>query len=414
MDKASNLNRNTKQYPSIYRRVRCHLSACLLVIFALFGTTMYLAENKLEVISLHHWLDTEVDRYVAEYAVDGEATKLPNINEFDTYWSEQQLPSWLASYQHIGFYEHLLGAEDKHFIVSHHPSGEGVMYIVFKKDADDFLDPYEESLHHYIMLLGLIIIISALAYSFYFMRLFSLPLLKIEQKITLMKPNQVMPTPETDYRETRHIEQTLINNKRDIAGYFQRETEFSRFSSHELRTPIMVIKGSAELLAKTKNQIPIALKAIARVQQASEEMQILTETFLLLGKESIEVSHFQHVDLPVAVQQQLDELQVLFLKQGLSYSLTIDDGDVIYAPSSFVTIVINNLVKNAFSYSVADIKINLQQKSFTIANNHQGHETDQSGYGCGLVIVERICERMNWVFTRKDNGEEFIAMVHFK
>jgi len=414
MDKASDLNLENRLYPSIYQRVRRHLSIFLLVIFSFFGSLIYIAEDQLEVISLHHWLDTEVDRYLSEYEIYGLGTKLPNVNEFDTYWTERDLPDWLVSYQQSGFYEHLLGSEDKHFIVIQHPSGEGLMYIVFKEDADDFLDPYEESLHQYIFILGGIIFLAGIAYSIYFMRLFSLPLLAIDQKIKLMQPNQVMPPPETRYRETRHIEQTLINNKREIEGFFQRETEFSRFSSHELRTPIMVIKGSVELLGKTKNQIPVAVKAIKRIEQAGEEMQILTEAFLLLGKESIESVHFQRIDLPDIIQRQLNELQPLFLRQGLDYSLQIEKGGEVSAPSSFVTIVINNLIKNAFSYSVADIKIKLQQQELTIVNLHQGNETYQAGYGCGLVIIERICERMGWVFTRQDTGDEFIAKIDFQ
>ncbi|ARD20532.1 sensor histidine kinase [Shewanella japonica] len=413
MGKASDLNQNNKQYPSIYRHIRRHLSISLLVIFCFFGSTVYLAESKLEVISLHHWLDTELDRYEKEYAIYGLATKLPNTAEFDTYWTEREVPDWLAPFQQIGFNEHLLGSEDKHFIIANHPSGKGLMYIVFKKDADDFLDIYEESLHTYIIFLGLFIGLGVVIYSFYFMRLISSPLLAIEQKITLMKPNQQMSKLQTKYRETRHIEQTFINNKKDIEGFFQRETEFSRFSSHELRTPIMVIKGSTELLAKIPNQLPVAQKAIKRVQQACEDMEILSEAFLLLGKESIEEAHFKEVQLEDAVRKQLDELQVLFLKQGLDYSLHLHQPATIKCPPSFVSIVINNLIKNAFSYSVADIQVSLQQRQLTITNRHQGNETYQAGYGCGLVIVERVCERMGWIFTSKDTGEEFIAFVQF-
>ncbi|GLS89335.1 two-component sensor histidine kinase [Psychromonas marina] len=413
MAKASDLNQNNKQYPSIYRHIRRHLSISLLVIFAVFGSTVYLAESKLEVISLHHWLDTELDRYEKEYAIYGLGTKLPNTAEFDTYWTEREMPKWLAPFQKIGFNEHLLGTEDKHFIIANHPSGKGLMYIVFKKDADDFLDIYEESLHSYIVFFGLFIALGVVIYSFYFMRLLSKPLLAIEQKISLMTPNQKMSEAETKYRETRHIEQTFINNKKDIEGFFQRETEFSRFSSHELRTPIMVIKGSSELLARIPNQPPVAQKAIKRVQQACEDMQVLSEAFLLLGKESIEEVHYKEVNLEEALKKQLNELQILFLKQGLDYSLSLDHPATIKCPPSFVFIVINNLIKNAFSYSVADIQVSLEQQHLTITNRHQGNETYQAGYGCGLVIVERVCERMGWIFTSKDTGEAFIALVKF-
>ncbi len=94
-----------------------------------------------------------------------------------------------------------------------------------------------------------------------------------------MQPSHNEFSIDTQYKETREIEQALLDSKREIANYFQREKEFSRFASHELRTPIMIIQGSADLLDKVPNQPNVAKKAIKRLHQASDEMKILTETF---------------------------------------------------------------------------------------------------------------------------------------
>ncbi len=383
------------------------------VMFSMFWTAIYLAENQMEVISLHHWLDTEANRYTEEYELYGEDTLLPNPSEFSTYWSENELPRWLSYYKTPGFYEYLLGAEDKHFIVLKHPSGKGVMYIVFQDDADDYLDNYEWSLHYYTMLLGGFISLVMVFYSIYVVRSLSRPLNQIEQKISLMQPDQPSFEVATRYAETRHIEQTLLDAKNDISGYFQREEEFSRFASHELRTPIMVIQGSADLLAKVDNQPPVALKAINRVQEASEQMRVLTEMFLLLGKENIDEHRFSEHDLETMVRQQLKELAVLFAKQDASYRLNVTRSATVYAPESFITVVMNNLIKNAFSYSIGDIEIQLTEKELVIVNRHDGNETYNAGYGCGLVIVQRICERMDWRFETQDDGLQFSTYLDF-
>ncbi len=96
-------------YPSIYKKIRRSFGIMTLVMFSMFWTAIYLAENQMEVISLHHWLDTEANRYTAEYELYGEDTLLPNPNEFSTYWSENELPRWLSYYKTPGFYEYLLG-----------------------------------------------------------------------------------------------------------------------------------------------------------------------------------------------------------------------------------------------------------------------------------------------------------------
>ncbi|AXB34250.1 hypothetical protein DSB67_23040 [Vibrio campbellii] len=39
--------------------------------------------------------------------------------------------------------------------------------------------------------------------------------------------------------------------------------------------------------------------------------------------------------------------------------------------------------------------------------------TANTNYGCGLVIVERICEHMSWPFELDDDGIRFTAKVDF-
>ena len=93
--------------------------------------------------------------------------------------------------------------------------------------------------------------------------------------------------------------------------------------------------------------------------------------------------------------------------------LTIIEDDPCLAPSSFITVVINNLIKYAFNYSVGDIQINLNQNILCITNCHDGNDTYNAGYGCGLVIVERICERMGWEFNIQKTEKDFITTVAF-
>ncbi|MGR5471131.1 sensor histidine kinase, partial [Vibrio astriarenae] len=81
------------------------------------------------------------------------------------YWSEAPTPSWLLAFKTPGFYEYLLGDEDKHFVVLEHPSGKGLMYIVFHDDSDDYLDEYESSLHQLTFLLGGVFLFFIMGYS---------------------------------------------------------------------------------------------------------------------------------------------------------------------------------------------------------------------------------------------------------
>nr|WP_086939753.1 HAMP domain-containing sensor histidine kinase [Thaumasiovibrio occultus] len=411
MDKATDSKH--KHFPSIYRRVRWSFGIITLVMFTLFWSLIYVAENKFEVLSLHHWLDTEAELYRTNFAQQAWDAPKPNPLEFDSFWSESKTPDWLLKFDQPGFYEKLLGTEDKHFVVFAHPSGKGLMYIVFQDDSDDYLDDYESSLHQFTFALGGLLSLLMLAYGIYMVRILSKPLSIIEKKIHHMAPDAAMFEVETRFSETRQIEQALLDSKVDIALFFQREKEFSRFASHELRTPIMVIQGSTELLERIPDQPRLAQKAVQRIESATQEMTVLTEAFLLLGKAEIETQHCAQHALAESVEAQLSLLSPLFAKQDATYQLTLIEPGSVWAPESFIAILINNLIKNAFSYSIGDIAITLEETLLTITNRHDGNDTFNAGYGCGLVIVERICTRMGWHFITEKNAQTFIASIDF-
>ncbi|NRD74362.1 HAMP domain-containing histidine kinase [Shewanella sp. VB17] len=400
-------------FPSFYWRLRWSFGLMTLCIFSLFWSLIYFAEDRLEILSLHHWLDTEASQYARDFNEFGFAAPLPNIVEFRSYWSEEALPNWLLNYTKMGFYEHLIGTEDKHFIVSKHPSGKGLMYIVFQDDADDYLDSYEADLHYLTLFLGGAMTLAMLVYGLYVVRTLSQPLAKILQKVGRMPLDNELFDVETQFRETREIESSLLESKINISNFFIREKEFSRFASHELRTPIMVIKGSTELLQKIPDLPHIATKAIARLERASDEMALLTDTFLLLGRGSVEQRHMASYSLESLLSKQIGKLAILFAKNDASYRLRVRGPSLVYAPASFVTVIIDNLIKNAFSYSVGDIDISITDTELTISNCHDGHELYNEGYGCGLVIVERICERMDWIFEHHNTSDHYVAIVNF-
>jgi len=393
-----------KVFPSLYKHICWSFGLLTFAIFVLYWSVIYVAEEQLEVISLHHWLDTIATKYQRDYEIVGMDAALPDSNEFISYWDEQGLPIWLQSYQQPGFYEHLLGSEDKHFKIVIHPSGRGLFYIVFKDDADDYLDYYEKKLHLFMISVGVVTTLLMLLYGLYLTRAISKPLDEIQRKIGLMPPDNALFSIDTVYSESREIEFALLQNKINIANYFQREQEFTRFSSHEMRTAIMIIKGSTDLLKKIPRESKVADKAIGRLEIASDDLSVLTDTFLLLGREDIPAHHLQYLALDLVLTRQLHVMDVLFDKQGMRYTLDIKNTIMMSAPESFLVVIINNLMKNALDYSIDNISISIINNSLIVTNPYNHEIGVHAGYGCGLIIVERICERMNWLLSVEDNA----------
>lgn len=383
-----------------------------ILFITLFVSVMIVVEDQIEVISLQHWLDSEASKYERSYhATNGLNPVTPNHYEFDFYLSNTILPAWLSSYQEPGFYEHHLGPEDKHFLVKPHPNGQDLYYVVFKDDADDYLDSYENSLRMVTIGLSIMTIIIIVFFGVYLVRQISLPLRNVMAKIELMPPNQPTFIVDSKYTEFAKIEEALLQSKQQIEKYFKREQEFSHFAAHEIRTPLMVLKGSSDILNAIPESQPLVTKTAQRVAQASDDISLLINTFLLLGKEHIESQFFTDVPLHELLTDKASMLQTKLINQDIH--LHIQEKKVVKVPPEFLHVLLNNLLKNAQNYASGDIVLTLGQQHLTLQNTYD-YDDITSGYGYGLVIVERICERLGWSLNMLQTDDTFTLTITFQ
>lgn len=390
--------------PSLRKRLILALGGAGLLLLLILSLLMVVAEDKMEELSLRHWLEAEVTRYNDDWLRLGHAAPAPSPRQFSSYWTEAgRLPAWLKPYQTPGFFEHQLGEEDKHFLVHAHPSGKGLLYLVFNDDADDYLDPYEDRLHLVTRLIGLALLLGCIAFGIWLVRHITRPLDRLRQRVAHLTPDQVDFVPDAPWQELREIELALLAGKHEVAAVFAREQEFSRFASHELRTPNMVIQGSAALLGKVTDLPAPAARAASRIRAASDEMALLTETFLLLGrKEAVERPPQWVAPL---IERELTRLAPLLQRENLDIRLNLDEQSEVQAPLSLLAIALGNLLKNALSYAEGHIEIALQGQVLTISNPTAAAPDQILGYGCGLTIIQRICEKLGWqIETRLEDG----------
>jgi signal transduction histidine kinase len=62
-----------------------------------------------------------------------------------------------------------------------------------------------------------------------------------------------------------------------ISGYNERERSFTRDASHELRSPLTVIKMSIDMLGEEEGLSDFGERSVGRIQRATREREILVE-----------------------------------------------------------------------------------------------------------------------------------------
>ncbi|MES2824828.1 MAG: HAMP domain-containing sensor histidine kinase [Pseudomonadota bacterium] len=216
----------------------------------------------------------------------------------------------------------------------------------------------------------------------------------------------------------RTIEKTLER----ISAFVERERYFTSSASHELRTPITVITGALELLEQS-NLSAADAKVVDRVRRATLDMKTTIEMFLCLARETDDGLYDKQFLVMPLVSQAIEQQRHLL--NGKLVDVVIDQiakPRVCGHPQAF-SIAVNNLVRNAFEHTLAGqgpITILIKEHELLITNqvssDAEGRHTpievsSPHGYGLGLGIVQRLCERNGWSFALQADESRVAACL---
>lgn len=205
----------------------------------------------------------------------------------------------------------------------------------------------------------------------------------------------------------RTIESLMIR----IEKYVQHERRFSREVSHELRTPVTSIRVSLELL-ESMSLTPQQQRLIDRVERANNEMSHLIQTFLLLGRDSLDYEDVRTISLHEFIAVIVDKHRHVLQGKPVDVVIEIDPQLSISICDYLFETVVSNLVRNAFQYTQAgSVKVLADNNSLKIIDTGCGiprneldrisrpyHKLQPEGIGLGLSIVQRIVEKLEWRF----------------
>lgn len=166
----------------------------------------------------------------------------------------------------------------------------------------------------------------------------------------------------TEGNETRELE--------------QRRMEFFADASHELKTPVTILKGQIEGMEQNVGVYKDRDKYLARAREVTVTLQNMVQEILMISRmESCGFSlKKKEMDLAELVRLQLADLNELFEQKNMELEISLPEKCFCMADPGLMEIVVRNILVNAARYSPAGERISV--KLFT--NYNEASSTSNS------------------------------------
>ncbi len=210
---------------------------------------------------------------------------------------------------------------------------------------------------------------------------------------------------------------------------YKSQKEFTENASHELQTPLAIIKNKLDILLQKEALTDRQYQIIEDINKALTRVSRINKNLLLLAKiENHQFDESETINLSELTEECLEQLKEHFSTKELSVHTSIEKDCVVTGNRVLIEVLINNLLLNSIKHSSQKgiVEVKLSQSGFIISNSgtttlekehlfkrFKKSSEESSGSGLGLSIVEQICKRHQWTIDYDFHQETHTFKINF-
>ncbi|MDR6936524.1 MULTISPECIES: HAMP domain-containing sensor histidine kinase [unclassified Luteibacter] len=207
-----------------------------------------------------------------------------------------------------------------------------------------------------------------------------------------------------------------------IEGYGERERNFTRDASHELRSPLTVIKMSSDMLADEAELSEFGHRSLERIRRSTRELEALVEAFLILSRESDQGLAEEDFVVNAVLRQEVDYARELIAGRPVELVLDEPASFALHASPRVFAVLCGQLIRHALQQTdQGTIVVTVMPGSVSVINpaldapeegSRRHAAVDRHGFD--LAIARRLSDRFQWPLElRALPGASRIASVRF-
>jgi signal transduction histidine kinase len=171
------------------------------------------------------------------------------------------------------------------------------------------------------------------------------------ERIDAANPDERLPVPETR-DEIAKLTEVLNRSFDRFRGSYQAAARFSADASHQLKTPLTILRAGLDHLSRASDLTDSQSAEIAVLRHQTRRLTSLIDDLLLLaqadaGRVAPELAWF---DLSELVSSAVDDLEVLCSDKDIRQEVIISGGLFVQGDRRLLAMVLQNLMENATKY----------------------------------------------------------------
>lgn len=317
------------------------------------------------------------------------------------------------------------------------------IYILLNTKLED-VNSTTYILRGQLIYITLIMIILSGIVSYFVGKMINKPILNITNKAKLMaNGNYEQDTNKYDIAEIDELNQVLNYARSEIKNTDELRRDLMANVSHDLKTPLTMIKAYAEMARDINNENEDKRKDNLNVIiDETDRLNVLVNDILELSRmqNSSDELNIESYDLIEELNQILKRYEIIKETENYKFITNIPEKAMVKADKKKINQVMYNLINNAINYTGDDltIKINIAdcKKRYLVEiidtgkgiseedlkfiwskyyKNEKNHKRNIVGTGLGLSIVETILIKHKFEYgvkSKKNKGSNFYFYIN--
>jgi len=291
-------------------------------------------------------------------------------------------------------------------------------YMIVQSTALTPVTAVAETMKNQFLCIGIILSVAALITAGFMSKLITKPIVRINESAKhLAKGEYNVDFSVQGYREIDELADTLEYASKELAKTDNLQKELISNISHDLRTPLTMIKGYGEVMRdipgeNTAENIQIIIDETSRLSDLVNDMLDLSKIQSGTRKPNIQVFSLTQI-----VRETMQRYERLTMQNGYKIDFFADREVDVAADRGMILQVVYNLINNAINYTGDDRSVSVRQTvskgrvRISVIDTGEGIAEDQLasiweryykvdkvhkratvGTGLGLSIVKEILE----------------------